>query len=180
MNAQNSEIIGAGRRTRLINDNGWEYVERLNISGIVCIVPVTQKGNIVMVRQFRKPLQKDVIELPAGLAGDVIGRENETLAQAAHRELLEETGYQAPDMIFLTQGPPSSGLTSEIITFYLAPNVTKVAPGGGDRSENITVYEIPLEQVHIWLQKIVENGNILVDPKIYSGLYFVMHHRTKT
>ncbi|KPK77197.1 MAG: hypothetical protein AMJ79_04110 [Phycisphaerae bacterium SM23_30] len=170
-------MIGAGRRVCLLNDEGWEYVERLNISGIVCIVAVTEDGNIVLTQQFRRPVGKEVIELPAGLAGDEAGQERETLAEAAQRELREETGYQGREMIFLTEGPPSSGLTSEIITFFLARGIKKVAPGGGRGRENIKVHEISLSQVHNWLQLTAKDGNILVDPKVYTGLYFALQHR---
>ena len=177
MKAENSEVIGVGRRVRLLNDKGWEYVERLNLSGIVCIVALTEGGDIVLTQQFRRPVAKEVIELPAGLVGDEAGREKETLIEAAQRELLEETGYQGPKMVFLTAGPPSSGLSNEIITFFWAQGIKKVALGGGEGSENIKVHEIPLKQVHNWLQQIAEDGNILIDPKVYTGLYFLLHHR---
>ena len=176
MSKKEMRIIGQGRRTRLILVNNWEYVDRINVCGIVTIVAVTKDDKILLTQQYRLPLDKDVIELPAGLAGDIKGQEKEPLEEAAKRELLEETGYEAGEMLFLTEGPPSAGLTSEIITFFLARDLKKTGAGGGVDGENITLHEIPLGQVHDWLIKAAENG-LLIDPKLYAGLYFAFRDR---
>ena len=166
------EIIGSGQYVRLIKRHGWECVERINASGIVCMVPVTDDDKIVLIEQFRRPLDARVIELPAGLVGDIAGSHTESLETAAQRELIEETGYQAQEFTLLIKGPPSAGLSSEIITFYLARGLTRVGPGGGDQTEDIIVHEVPLPQVHDWLQE-KHRANLLVDPKVYTGLYFL-------
>jgi ADP-ribose pyrophosphatase len=114
-----------------------------------------------------------VIELPAGLAGDVGGCEKETLSQAAQRELQEETGYECREMIQLTEGPPSSGLSSEIITFFEARGLRRTGSGGGHGGEKIIVHEVPLGQVDSWLHRITVEGILWVDPKVYTGLYFI-------
>jgi ADP-ribose pyrophosphatase len=72
----------------------------------------------------------------------------------------------------VTAGPSSSGITSEIITFYIAEDLWRVGPGGGTHGEDITVHEVPLEAVDAWLEARSAEG-ILVDPKVYTGLYFL-------
>src|SRR5436190_21784999 len=89
------EVLYEGKFRRYVRRGGWEYVARRNVTGIVGIIAVTDDGKLVLVEQFRPPVGKNVIEIPAGLAGDVAGSEHEALAEAARRELLEETGYEA-------------------------------------------------------------------------------------
>ena len=119
-------------------------------------------------------MQKQVIELPAGLAGDVVGEEAESLATAAARELVEETGYEAREIRLLTEGPSSAGLTDEMITFFLMTGLTKVSDGGGDASENILVHSVPLTDLPDWLEERRRAGWAL-DPKIYVGLFWLRH-----
>ncbi|HPC57538.1 MAG TPA: DNA mismatch repair protein MutT, partial [Kiritimatiellia bacterium] len=59
--------------------NGWEFVERPKISGIVVIVGTTRFGGLVLVTQWREPVGAPVVEWPAGLAGDLAGSETEAL-----------------------------------------------------------------------------------------------------
>jgi ADP-ribose pyrophosphatase len=137
----------------------------------VAIVPVTGKGEFVLVEQYRIPVAAPVIEVPAGLA-DVVDGRNEPLEEAARRELLEETGYDAPRLQYLFTGPPSAGLSSEVVTFYLATDVQRVEAGGGDANENIQVHTVPLAAVDDWLEQQANSGK-LIDPKVYTGLYAV-------
>ncbi len=167
------EILGAGRFARLVRRGRWEWVERVNAGAIVCMVPVTAEGKVVLIEQFRTPLGMRVIEWPAGLVGDEAGAEEESLETAAQRELLEETGYQAGELIYLTEGPPASGLSSEVVTFFLAKGLKKVGEGGGDGNEDITVHELTMGQVHEWLEEKRAAG-VMVDPKVYAGLYFLL------
>ena len=136
------------------------------------IVAVTVARNLLLVEQFRRPLERRVIELPAGLAGDIAGSETELLAVAAQRELLEETGYEAAEMQYLTAGPTSAGLTDEVVTFFLATGLNKTGRGGGDDSEAIDVHEIPLASIRTWLDDRANEG-LSIDPKVYAGLFFL-------
>ncbi len=165
------ETLYEGRFIRLVKQGRWEYAQRTKVCGIVMIVPVTDAGELVMIEQFRAPLGKSVIELPAGLAGDVEGTENEALTIAAQRELLEETGYVAKRIQLITQGPPSAGLSDEMITIFLATGLTKVGAGEGDGHEQITTHVIKLSRVKAWLKKKAASG-CLIDLKLWSGLYF--------
>jgi len=94
------------------------------------------------------------------------------LEAAARRELFEETGYHAEHFSLLVGGPVSSGLSSEIITFYQALDAVKKGPGGGDATESIKVHEVPLKEADLWLYEMEKKG-FLVDPKVYVGLYFL-------
>ena len=164
-------VLGEGRFVRLVAEDHWEWTERLNISGAVMIVAVTEARELVMVEQYRIPLHARVIELPAGLAGDGPATAGEPLANAAHRELVEETGYEADAMEYLADGPTSAGMTSETYSVFLARNVRRVGPGGGDDREDIQVHVMPLDGVEQWLAQRRRQG-VLVDPRVYLGLYF--------
>jgi ADP-ribose pyrophosphatase len=142
----------------------------MDIAGIVVIVALTEANQLVLIEQYRPAVDRNVIELPAGLAGDTAETADETLEHAALRELLEEAGYRADGMHPLFRGPPSAGITSEQLSFFLAVNPRREGPGGGDGSEEITVHAVPLEDVPLWLQRQSERGRA-IDIKIYAGLY---------
>ena len=165
-------ILHKGKYLDLIREDNWEYVQRTNCSGIVVIVPMTADEKVIFVEQFRRPVKAQVIEWPAGLVNDRTPHDAETMEAAARRELMEETGYKADHLSLLTEGPASSGLSSEIITFYQALDAIKVGPGGGDETESIRVHEVPLKEADLWLYEMEKKG-LIVDPKVYVGLYFL-------
>lgn len=166
------QVLYRGNFISFIKDNNWEYVERTHPQGAVAILAVNKKDQIVLVEQYRPPLKKNAIELPAGLIGDKSDFANETWETSAQRELIEETGYSAKSFSYLTEGPSSPGLCSEIIILCLANEIEKTGPGGGDNSESIIVHEIPLREIDSWLEKHHRSGK-WIDPKVYSGLYFL-------
>ena len=165
------ETMAEGKFVRLVRQGTWEYAKRKGVAGIVGIVAVTEDRKLVLVEQFRPPVGKRVVELPAGLAGDEPGHEKEDLADAARRELLEETGYEAREMARVAEGAASAGMTDEIITLFLATGLRKTGEAKGDGSEDITVHEVPLDDVPRWLDARTREGK-LVDLKVYCGLYF--------
>jgi ADP-ribose pyrophosphatase len=160
-----------GRFLRVKIKDGWEYVERPKSSGIVAILAITENQEIILVEQLRIPVNRRVIEIPAGLAGDIVGKEDEALAEAAQRELVEETGYEAARMEYLTTGPSSAGLSTEVITFFRAVGLKKISDGGGDGGENIQVHAVPLPELESWIEAKEKEG-CLVDYKVYAALYF--------
>ena len=162
----------AGSYLSLLERDGWEFASRSNASGVVVLVPVTDDREIVLVEQFRKPVGKFVIELPAGLVGDH-GNPDEPVLEAARRELEEETGYEAAHFELLMECPSSAGMSDEIVTFVRASGLRRVGPGGGDESEDIQVHTIPLEQVDGWLREQQAAGKPM-DPKIYAALYWLL------
>lgn len=164
-------VVYAGRFIQLCTSGTWEYAHRPKITGIVGIVAVTDENELILIRQFRPPLGCDVIEIPAGLAGDVAGSEKEPLSAAAKRELLEETGYSARSMKPLTFGTSSAGLTDEVIHLFLATGLKKTGDGHGDGSEQIETLLIPLEKVENWLKRQQKQG-AQVDLKVFAALFF--------
>ena len=165
------EILCDGKHIQLVRQDIWEFTRRKNVSGIVGIVAVTDDRRLVLVEQHRPPVGTRVIELPAGLAGDEKGREEEDLADAARRELLEETGYEARSVERIAAGAASAGMTNEVMTLYRATGLMKTGTGEGDGTEDITVHEVPLEGITRWLSEREREGK-LIDLKVYCGLYF--------
>ena len=165
-------VLAEGKFLRLIERGSWEFVERTNCSGIVIILALTKERKIIFIEQYRVPVDKKVIEFPAGLIDDLAPlRAKETFVRAAKRELLEETGYSARTIRKITQGPVSGGLCADQAIICQALGLRKISEGGGDPTEAIIVHEVPLEKATSWLNKMRKKG-CLVDPKVYMGLYF--------
>ena len=89
--------------------DGWEYVSRSRGRNVVGIVAVTADDELVLVEQFRPPVNNRVLELPAGLVADEDAEEDPL--NAARRELLEETGYVSDSWFHFATGLSSSGLS---------------------------------------------------------------------
>ena len=166
------KIIHDGKFLRLCRKGQWEFVQRNNCSGIVIIAAITEDDRILFVEQYRPPVGKEVIEFPAGLANDHGKKRKESALSAAKRELLEETGYRAKKWVKILEGPVSSGSSSDLVTLFLAYNAQKVAVGGGDDLESIIVHAVSIKNVDQWLAKMKRKG-CLIEPKIYTGLYFL-------
>jgi ADP-ribose pyrophosphatase len=175
--------------------NRWEYVSRSMATGGVNIVAVTPQNKIILVEQYRIPIRKNVIELPAGLVGDNADRKGENFEDAAKRELEEETGYSCKQLKFLCKGPMLPGLSDEINAFYLAEKLMKKVghkrPGeestnnlkeekqeNVEECEKITVHEVSLKTVFSWLDA-QKNGGKVVDLRVYAGMFFLKgkHHK---
>ncbi len=152
------QVLFRGRFLSLVKDGRWEYAARINAQGAVVIVPFKSDGTLVMVEQVRVPLGKPSIEFPAGLIGDEPGTTDEDVRAAAHRELIEETGYQAHRMEFLATCPTSPGLTSEEITYLAALDLERVGEGGGDEREQIIVHEVRPAALDAWLAEQLARG----------------------
>lgn len=163
-------VLGSGRYLTLLDDAGWEYVVRPNIKGIVVIVAITDDDKLLLVEQYRPAVGGKVIELPAGLVGDIDA--GESLIVAAERELIEETGFAAREMVALAEGPIAVGVSDETISFFQARQLARVGAGGGDASEQITTHEVPLGELRRFLAGRAATG-LAVDPKIYAGLFLV-------
>jgi ADP-ribose pyrophosphatase len=172
MNSDTPTTLHTGKFLALIKEGHWEYVDRVNATGAAIILAVTADRNILLVEQYRIPLHARTIELPAGIIGDEPGRTNESQAEAARRELMEETGYAAERVEALMTGPACSGLTSERVTIFHASGLRRAGKGGGVAQEDIVLHEIPLVELVAWLETKASTG-VLIDPKVYAGLFFV-------
>ena len=172
MNPTPKTTLYTGKFLALVKEGHWEYADRTNATGAAIIVAVTEEQKLLLVEQYRIPVHARTVELPAGIIGVEPGSSDEAQAEAARRELVEETGYEAGQMEALTHGPASSGLASETVTLFRASKLRRVGAGGGVAHEDITVHEVPLADVHAWLEAKAKSG-VLVDSKVYAGLYFV-------
>lgn len=172
MNPDAKQVLHTGKFLVLVKEGRWEYADRTNATGAAIIVATTPEQKVLLVEQYRIPVHARTIELPAGIIGDEPGDNKETRAEAARRELLEETGYAAAKMELLTIGAASSGLTSELVTLFHASGLQRAGTGGGVAHEEITVHEVPLAEIDGWLEDKAKAG-VLIDPKIYAGLYFL-------
>jgi len=161
---------------RLVRQGGWEYVQRSNCTGIVVITAMTDDRKMILLKQYRPPVKKFCIELVAGLVNDQGKKTKESMTAAAKRELWEEAGYQAKKMTRILTGPVSPGSSADCMTLFMAEGLTKTGDGGGDHTEDIEVFEIPLDQVTPWLRSMERRGH-LVDPKVYCGLHFLEEKR---
>lgn len=163
----------AGEYLGLVERDGWEFATRMNASAVAVLIAVTDEDELLLVEQYRTPVDADVIELPAGLVGDLEDPDEDILV-AAGRELVEETGYRAGRLEAVISCPSSAGMTDEIITFVRACELERVGDGGGDASEAITVHHVPLTSVDRWLAE-RRSGGSPMDPKIWTALYWLRH-----
>lgn len=143
---QPEEIRWQGRFITAKTRGRWEYVSRARGIKAAVILAITPADEVVLVEQFRIPLGKPCIELPAGLIGDDDGGEDEDAATAAIRELEEETGFAAGRMENLGEFYSSPGMVSECFTLFRAYDLERVGPGGGVEGEGITVHLVPRAQ----------------------------------
>jgi ADP-ribose pyrophosphatase len=167
-----TETLCNGKWLRLKRRGRWEYAERTNPGGGVMIIAVTEEERILFVEQYRPAIECMTIEMPAGLVGDVASSAGESAVDAAHRELVEETGYRAGAIDFLRSGPTSAGMSNEILAFVRARDLVRVEAGGGDETEEITLHEVPRSEAAAWLVEKI-NAGYSIDPKMFAGLFML-------
>ena len=136
--AWKGDWISAKKRGR------WEYATR-NSGVTAAVILAVEDGHVLLVEQYRVPLGKSCLELPAGLIGDDAGGDEDDPMSAAKRELEEETGYRAAHWDDLGEFFSSPGMTNESFTLLRARGLNKVGPGGGVDGEDITVHRVKLE-----------------------------------
>jgi ADP-ribose pyrophosphatase len=132
---------------------------------------VTDDKEVLLVRQFRPPVNGYVIEFPAGLMSE----REDILKEAAMRELLEETGYSAGNMVYLTEGPLSSGASGEVLSAFFATGLVFRGMGKQDETEDIEVIKIPIGEIYQQLSDLRSAGN-LIDLKIFGLLELAKRH----
>lgn len=132
------KFVVAKRRGR------WEYAGRPG--GIrAAVILALDAGDVILVEQYRVPLGKFCLELPAGLIGDE--HEGESPLESAQRELEEETGYVAAQWDDLGEFYSSPGMLSESFTLLKATGLTMTGDGGGVDGEEISVHRVPIGSV---------------------------------
>ena len=138
------EIMWQGKFVTAKRQGKWEYVSRSR--GIkAAVILAMEDGHVLLVEQFRVPLGKNCLELPAGLIGDET--EAEDPLEAAGRELEEESGYRASKLESLGEYYSSPGMVSESFTLVRATGLEKVSEGGGVEGEGIIPHRVALDQL---------------------------------
>ena len=133
--------------------------------GAVAVLALLDNGNLVMERQFRYPLQREFVELPAGKI-----EPGEDILDCARRELLEETGYAAREWLHLSTAWPCIGYADERIEYFLARGLTHQG-SRPDEGEFLEVFELPLAEGVTW----VRQGR-MDDSKTIVGLFWLEKH----
>lgn len=131
-------------------------------NGGAVVLPVTDDGKIVLVKQYRYPFDEIMYELPAGKL-----EKNEDPKECATRELTEETGYSSDKVSFLGKIYTSPGFCDEILYIYLAEELVAGDHNREEGEDGMEVYELTIAEV----DKMVAEGKI-VDAKTLSGLYY--------
>ncbi len=157
-----TETVWAGRYLAVHKDGTWEYAVRNNAIAAAVIVAI-DRDHLLLVEQYRVPIGRTCIELPAGLVGDEDA--DESIADAARRELEEETGYRAATVEERGDFCSSPGMTSETFTLVVATGLERVGDGGGHAGENITVHRVPLAGVAGFVAQKRRDG-VAIDAKM--------------
>ena len=140
-----------------------EIVEHVDC---VCIVPLDEQGNVVMVRQYRKPVEQHLLEIPAGAV-----EQDEVSEDAALRELQEETGYAAEQLQHLSSFWTSPGFCTERMHAYVATGLRPGDPAHSlDEDEEIQVEKVPLDRI----ADMIRRGEI-TDAKSITSLVLMLY-----
>ena len=135
------------RRDEVTVQNGTSYREIIEHNGGAVLAAVTDEGKMVMVRQYRKPAGRVMLEVPAGKIDS-----GEEPLSAAIRELKEETGYTATEVKFMTSFYPSVGYSEEVLYLYLCTGLEQGEPDP-DEIEAIDIEEMDVEDLFSMIMK---------------------------
>ena len=130
----------------LLPDGSTSTREYITHPGAVAVLALLDNGKLVMERQYRYPLHREFIELPAGKIDD-----QEHILDCAKRELLEETGYVAREWIHLTTAWPCIGYADERMEYFLARGLTHQGRKLDD-GEFLEVFELSLPEAIEWIR----------------------------
>jgi len=161
-----AEIVWQGKYLTVRKQGTWEYVGRARGIRAAVIVAVDE-GHVLLVEQYRVPIGRRCLELPAGLVGDEAAGEAAEIA--AIRELEEETGYRAEKMVDLGRYYSSPGMVSESFTLLRAEGLEKVGEGGGVPGEDIEAHRVPLRDLAAFVAAKRADG-VAIDVKLLMML----------
>ena len=163
------QVMWEGRFITAKTRGRWEYVGRARGIRAAAIIALDQDADgtrhVILVSQYRVPLGRFSLEIPAGLVGDDAGGEGEEATAAAARELEEETGYRAGHLEVLGEFYSSPGMISECFTLLKATALERVGEGGGTEGENIIVHRGALHDLSRFVTEWRRSGHA-VDVRI--------------
>ncbi|MEO7786236.1 MAG: NUDIX hydrolase [Sphingomicrobium sp.] len=162
------ETMWTGRFITAQRRGRWEFAGRAR--GIrAAVILAEHDGCVLLVEQYRVPLGRVCLELPAGLVGDESSGEG--VEAAAARELEEETGYRPERIELLGEFFASPGMVSESFTLVRAHGLTRVGAGGGVHGEGITVHLVPRGDVASFIAE-RRSAGVAMDVKLLALLDF--------
>lgn len=141
------QVVWQGRFIATKQRGNWEYVSRARNIRAAVILAIDEEDHVLLVEQYRVPLKRTCLELPAGLVGDSDDNADEVATDAARRELIEETGYDAARMEVVGEFYSSPGMVTESFTLLRAHGLTKVGTGGGVDDEEIITHRVALADI---------------------------------
>ena len=169
MSHTDEEVVWQGKYITAKRRGPWEYVSRSRGIGAAVILAI-EDGHVLLVEQYRVPLQARCLELPAGLVGDET--EDEDVATSAARELEEETGYRPERIEIIGTFASSPGMVSETFTLVRAHGLTRVGDGGGVPGEDIVVHRVAVADVTDFIA-VKRSEGVVIDVKMLALLQFV-------
>lgn len=156
----------------------YEVVTRNSekVFGIVSILPITTENEVILIRQYRAPLDRIQLELPAGCAE--VGKHS-ILEDAVHAELQEETGYMSDNITHIAEFSSSSGMTNETVHGYIARNCKKVTDILTlDTDEYIERILVPMAEFDDMIASEMSQGNI-IEPKMLAMMWWFRNSLAK-
>jgi ADP-ribose pyrophosphatase len=144
------QTVWQGKYISALKRGRWEFVSRTGSTNAVVIL-AEHHGKVILIEQYRVPVGRRCVELPAGLVGDE--DKNATVEGTAIKELEEETGFTADRIERLGEFQSSPGMVAESFTLVRAHRVRKVGEGGGTENEDITVHLVPRSEIPAFVEQ---------------------------
>lgn len=159
-----------GKRVKIeeheyLNGSEKVYREHVLAGNAVIILPITDNNEVIMIQEALTPINKIVLSLPAGQIED-----NEIPINAAYREVEEETGYKAKEMVELRQYYASGGYSNEKIIIFLAKGLIKTKQSL-DESEDIKVIKIPMKE----LKELLRRNEIMTASATVGVMHYLLY-----
>lgn len=144
------QTVWQGKYISALKRGRWEYVSRTGSTNAVVIL-AEHDGKVILIEQYRVPVGKRCVELPAGLVGDE--DKSATVEGTAVKELEEETGFTAERIERLGEFQSSPGMVAESFTLVRAHGLRKVGEGGGTDNEDIAVHLVPRADIPAFVEQ---------------------------
>jgi len=160
----NGRIISLQVDEVMLPNGSTSKREIIKHPGAVAVIAITEEGKLVVVEQYRKALEKAIVEIPAGKL-----EKDEDPALCARRELEEETGYGCKEMKLISSFYTSPGFADEIVHVYLASGLYKIENAAElDEDEFVNLMEITMEEA----QSLITEQKIFDAKTMYAVQYW--------
>ncbi|SDY89406.1 NUDIX domain-containing protein [Tindallia californiensis] len=166
------KIISLRIDTVELPDQKYSKREVVEHSGAAAVIPMTKEGNVILVKQYRKPVESCLLEIPAGRL-----EQDEDPETCAKRELMEETGYWSNHFEKLMVYYTSPGFSNELIHIYLAYDVEE-GKSNPDEDEYLEVLSIPFDHLlnKVYAGEVMDSKTIIA---VMSSASRILHLRNK-